>query len=133
MKLYSFVADKLVRDNAIQLFDQLGIQTTYGQLQSDRIIHYLKKKLDEEANEAFRAETEEEMISELCDVYEVMVSLLSDYGLNWESFQEKVKAKKIIKGGFQKAVYLKTLTLAEGHPKLPHYLKESQRYTLIPL
>jgi hypothetical protein len=36
-----------------------------------------------------------------------------------------------IKGGFQKAVYLKTLTLEEGHPKLHHYLKESKSNRVI--
>jgi predicted house-cleaning noncanonical NTP pyrophosphatase (MazG superfamily) len=132
MKKYNFVADKLVRDKAIERLEESGISTTHGKLDGEKLTYYIKKKIDEEAREAFMSDNFDHTLSELCDVYEALKLFLELKKISWDAFQKTADMKKTEKGGYEKGIYLKTLTVPEGHQKLPHYLKESQRYIQIP-
>jgi len=66
----------------------------------------LKTKLLEEMDEVQAAKTDEELIEELADLYEVLSSLVLAKGVSEERFLEIVKAKNEKRGSFKEKFYL---------------------------
>lgn len=89
---------KLVRDR----IPNFATTAKFRKLSTPEIEPALKKKLIEETNEVINAETEDNLIEELGDVYEVILAYLKFKGVDHDSFLKQVNKKRSVKGGFSK-------------------------------
>ncbi|KJY66106.1 uncharacterized protein JF73_01740 [Lactobacillus helsingborgensis] len=89
---------KLVRDK----IPEFAHYATYRELAPAEIEPALKQKLIEETNEVLAAKTEENLIEELGDVYEVILAYLKFKNVDQETFLKQVNKKRALKGGFSK-------------------------------
>ncbi|MBA1392566.1 phosphoribosyl-ATP pyrophosphohydrolase [Lactobacillus sp. XV13L] len=88
--------EKLVRDR----IPELATGAAFRKLTPVEIEPALKKKLLEETNEVLDAETEDNLIEELGDVYEVLRTYLDFKGVSQESFMNRGEQKRASRGGF---------------------------------
>ncbi|AIS08492.1 MAG: nucleoside triphosphate pyrophosphohydrolase [Lactobacillus helsingborgensis] len=89
---------KLVRDK----IPEFAHYATYRELAPAEIEPALKQKLIEETNEVLAAKTEENLVEELGDVYEVILAYLKFKNVDQETFLKQVNKKRALKGGFSK-------------------------------
>lgn len=89
---------KLVRDK----IPEFSHYATYRKLAPAEIEPALKQKLIEETNEVLAAKTEENLVEELGDVYEVILAYLKFKNVDQETFLKQVNKKRALKGGFSK-------------------------------
>lgn len=89
---------KLVRDK----IPEFAHYATYRELAPTEIEPALKQKLIEETNEVLAAKTEENLVEELGDVYEVILAYLKFKNVDQETFLKQVNKKRALKGGFSK-------------------------------
>ncbi|MBC6356556.1 phosphoribosyl-ATP pyrophosphohydrolase [Lactobacillus helsingborgensis] len=89
---------KLVRDK----IPEFAHYATYRELAPKEIEPALKQKLIEETNEVLAAKTEENLVEELGDVYEVILAYLKFKNVDQETFLKQVNKKRALKGGFSK-------------------------------
>jgi predicted house-cleaning noncanonical NTP pyrophosphatase (MazG superfamily) len=98
--------NKLVRDNIIEQINKKKKKANFRILDDNELLNALNQKLLEEANEYI----ENNKIEELADIFEVILSILdlkSTEFLELEKIREK---KKIENGGFDKKIYLVSVT-----------------------
>lgn len=101
--------NKLVRDNIPQIIEESGKKANYRVLSVEEFKKALKEKLVEEANELLRAETKEEMVAELGDVFEVIVALIHEYQIPDLLISHTQHTKLNQKGGFDKRYFLESV------------------------
>lgn len=89
---------KLVRDK----IPEFAHYATYRELAPAEIEPALKQKLIEETNEVLAAKTEENLVEELGDVYEVILAYLKFKNVDQKTFLKQVNKKRALKGGFSK-------------------------------
>lgn len=83
------ICSKLVRDNMVDIIESKGSICNLQYLndeksqQKGKFIIHLKKKLLEESKEVVRTENRQDLMSELCDVYEVFRCLMKFYKLDF--------------------------------------------------
>jgi len=100
------VYNKLVRDKIPQIIEASGKTCEVKILEEIAYEQALKDKLVEEMNEVIGAESDDELIEELADLYEVLSSLVKAKGVSEEQFLQIVKAKNEKRGGFRDKVFL---------------------------
>lgn len=98
--------EKLVRDKIPQIIEQSGKKAVYSQLSQEDLKYALKKKLCEEATEFYQANTKEEQIEELADLFEVVFAILSNYHILISEVVHKRFEKAEEKGSFSKGIHL---------------------------
>lgn len=99
--------NKLVRDNIPEIIKNDGKDCTTKILTTEEYRLELKRKLVEESTELLEARTNEDMIEELADIYEVIEAILFDGKFDIQDIQDKRVYKNIRKGAFEDKVYLK--------------------------
>lgn len=85
---------KLIRD---KVAEQAGLQVTVA---SD-MLYWLQLKLVEEAEEVADAGGCDEILEELADVYEVMITLMAELDFTWGEVVSAATEKRRLKGGFE--------------------------------
>ncbi len=105
MKVYN----KLIRDKIPQIIEASGKQAEISVLATSDYEKALKDKLIEEAQE-LRSASDEDQLSELADVYEVLDAMLLCKGLTREQVQEQQRLKREERGGFAQRLFLKAVT-----------------------
>lgn len=98
--------DKLVRDNIPQMIKEEGGDvevTTYAHADFSKA---LLAKLVEEATEAADATTEDELISELADIFEVIDAIMADRSISPEAVLYRKVARRKERGSFTQRVRL---------------------------
>lgn len=123
-----FICNKLARDNTIEGMAKDAIQASYKLLQHKELLEALRKKLLEEAREVTEATKRTEVINELADVFEVIDALQGMYRI---TNAEVSAAKETIyrkRGGFKKAIFLKTIEMSESNPYVKHFRASPSRY-----
>lgn len=103
---------KLVRTHIPLIIRQNGSTPIYETLKStEDILPLLKKKIIEEATELVKAESRDEQLQELADIYECLNTYLTLSQYSMDEVQAVIKAKKIMRGGllntYKQATYLK--------------------------
>lgn len=112
MKFRKFLQNKLWRDKAPSLMEAMGSVIHTKQLSDEEYGRELCVKLLEEAQEVQKATSQQELASEIADVFEVTDALLQLHGIDMQTIQ-KIKEEKLNKrGGFTAR---KFVTIAE-HP-----------------
>lgn len=98
---------KLVRDN-IPTFIKSSGKTPVFHIEEDETkkYNYLLNKIVEEAKEVKNSTNEDDLLHEIADVYEVILSILKFKGHTFSDMQEIAKAKRTIRGSFDKFIIL---------------------------
>lgn len=100
------VYNKLVRDKIPEIIENTGKQFRTKILNEAEYIKELKNKLSEEITEYLEADTDEHALEELSDVLEIIHSLASVHGSNFEKIEDIRNEKYIKRGGFQEKIFL---------------------------
>jgi predicted house-cleaning noncanonical NTP pyrophosphatase (MazG superfamily) len=98
--------NKLVRDKIITIIENRGEKANYEILDDENYRKELNKKLVEEVNEYIR----ENNIEEIVDIIEVMYAILKSKNLSMDKMEEIRQKKKTERGGFEKRIFLKTVS-----------------------
>ena len=96
---------KLVRDNIPDIIKENGEEPVYRVLSDKEFLVELKKKLLEESNEVINS-SGDEMLSELGDLLEVMISLAEVHNISLDDIIISSSEKRDKRGSFTKKIYL---------------------------
>jgi len=102
--------NKLVRDKVPTLVTKDGGSYTLKLLSPLEHQHEITHKLVEELSEYREAATKDQAIEELVDMVELIHAAITLHGLTIEEFEAIRQAKKAKKGGFNKGIYLHTIS-----------------------
>jgi predicted house-cleaning noncanonical NTP pyrophosphatase (MazG superfamily) len=105
MKKYN----KLIRDNIPEIILSDNCIPKVRKLSHKDFKLELLRKLLEEAGEVSKAENKKELISELADVQEVMISIYEAYGIECGDVTKEARIKRKNKGGFKKKLFLESI------------------------
>ncbi|TKD70682.1 nucleoside triphosphate pyrophosphohydrolase [Pseudalkalibacillus hwajinpoensis] len=100
------VYNKLVRDRIPEIISNTGKTYETRILTDDEYRSALRKKLLEETNEFLESESDEEAITELADVLEVIHMLTKSHGTSIEEVENVRKRKADERGSFNGKIYL---------------------------
>lgn len=92
--------NKLVRDKIPEFIEEGGEIVNIVKLEKESIVLALKDKLIEESFEVFDSNDEDELLSELADVSEVVDAILHHLGIEKELLLQKQEKKRAKVGGF---------------------------------
>ena len=93
---------KLVRDEIPEAIASKGERVIEARLSARESLRGLVAKLFEEGLEAVRAETRDEVLEELADVFEVLRGMIHDVGFTLENISQVADRKRAVRGGFEK-------------------------------
>lgn len=102
--------NKLVRDKVPSLIAKDGGSYSLQLLSPLEHQTEISKKLHEEIVEYSEAATKECAIEELVDIVELVHAALKLHDVSLEQFESLRLAKRKRKGGFEKGIYLNTIT-----------------------
>lgn len=121
MAFKKFELNKLVRDNIPSILRDKDIQVTSTTIIESEFVLKLKDKLVEEANEVRSSETRKELVEELADVLEVLMSLINASELSMEQIEEKRLLKRELKGSFEGKTYVEFIELEESNSEINYF------------
>lgn len=98
--------NKLVRDNIVVNIESKGEIARTSKIESQKLLEFLKKKAIEESLEFYWAKDHDDIIEELADIYEVIRSSATIYGVTIENIKDKADDKLKEKGGFKTGTIL---------------------------
>lgn len=102
--------NKLVRDKVPSLVTKDGGSYTLQLLSPLEHQTEITKKLIEEVHEYSEAPTKEKALEELVDIVELVHAAIKLHDVSPDAFEQMRQAKKKLKGGFEKGIYLNTIT-----------------------
>ncbi|OKH36816.1 nucleotide pyrophosphohydrolase [[Phormidium ambiguum] IAM M-71] len=96
---------KLVRDKIPEIIQNSGLNCETLTLSESEYREALRQKVVEEAQEIAEAD-EENLITELADIYEVIHAIIETHGINRELIIQEQIRRRNERGGFQKRIKL---------------------------
>ena len=126
MKHFKF--DKIVRDKVTQLLKENNIDYKQVILTKSDLIKKFKLKLIEEADEVNEANTEEDTISEIADVLEVIEGMVNALGIDYKKIKEAKERKLKRRGGFEKGVFIEYVSSEDNNPHISYFLDNPDKY-----
>jgi predicted house-cleaning noncanonical NTP pyrophosphatase (MazG superfamily) len=97
---------KLIRDRIPELVSKEGCSCKVRRLSEAAYARALKAKILEEAYELSRARGKGELLNELIDLQELVEAFRVLLGMKPKGFQDKVRQKRLERGGFKKRLFL---------------------------
>lgn len=91
---------KLVRNNIPNFLPK----THFEKIPIEQIETEIHRKLDEEVKEIQTANSTNNLVEELGDLYELIRSYLAFKKIDWQDFENQVAHKKEINGGFDQFI-----------------------------
>jgi predicted house-cleaning noncanonical NTP pyrophosphatase (MazG superfamily) len=104
------VYHKLIRDKIPDVIKQAGLECETTILDEDQYYQALISKLLEEVHKLETAESNGQMLQELADVYEIILSLLNAKGYTISELEDLRHNKYLESGGFEKGLCLKSVS-----------------------
>lgn len=101
--------NKLVRDNIPDIIRANGEVPITRRLRASEYKKELLKKLVEEAREVVSAKGKEDLVKELADVQEVLISLYAVFDIARSDVTSIAKKRRKERGGFVKRIFLKNV------------------------
>lgn len=123
-----FRQNKLWRDKAPKLLEDMGSTIHTKQLSDPEYNDQLRIKLLEEAQEVTAAQSPEELIGEIADVFEVLDSIISFHGLSKKDIQYAQDKKRIERGSFVGRTYVTYSEHPEGSFGEKYCLAAPEKY-----
>lgn len=105
-KMRRFKQNKLWRDNAPLMMEKHGSVIHLKQLNDQEFDNELRLKLLEEAQEVKDARSNNMLIEELADLYEVIDSLIALHKIDKEQILRAQETKRNERGGFMNRAYV---------------------------
>ena len=105
--------NKLVRDKIPELLDKNGGETETEILSGEEYIKCLREKLGEECNEVVNADSRENLVEELADLKEVVLSLIKANNITDEEIENTRIQKRSKRGGFDSRIFLKSSNIVK--------------------
>lgn len=102
------IFNKLVRDKIPEMLDKNGGETETKILNDEEYIKCLYEKLKEECNEVIEADSRKDLIEELADLHEVILSLTKAKNIGMEEIESTRIKKREKRGGFDSKIFLKS-------------------------
>lgn len=131
MPYHRFHFNKLVRDNVPSTQRQEGCRPEYAHIGGTELSDALSTKLLEEAAEARQAlqsGNKAELIAELADLQEVMLSIMRLSHITPQQVAAARKKKAAIKGGFTLGIFEKHIDIPTTHPEAGVFLAQPEKY-----
>jgi predicted house-cleaning noncanonical NTP pyrophosphatase (MazG superfamily) len=118
---------KLVRDNIVDAIVSKGNTPKWRTLSDQEYIDELKKKLVEESAELVGA-SNEEVVTELADIQEIMDNLLEVLTVSKGELIAAQNQKNDKNGSFKKRLYIDVVEVGTGASEIEYYLKYPEKY-----
>lgn len=125
---FRFRFDKLIRDQMSVKMRKLGIDVMDRVMNTEEFQEKLKDKLHEEVTELCTAQTPEDVLEELADVYEVLLSIAKLHQFTAQEIENHAHHKRQEKGGFDARLYTDYVTIAANNPSLAYYKSRPDQY-----
>lgn len=107
------IFNKLVRDKIPEIIAKQGKTVTFRALRGEELKQALKDKLIEETKELVNAQTQEQAIEELADVFLVVQTLFSIDNSLYDKLCETIAVKNCEKGIFKFGYFLESVEEGE--------------------
>jgi len=103
----TFLQKKLWRDNAVDMMEKNhGSKIEWRRLDDQEFDQQIRVKLREEAEEVVTAQSRNELIGELADLYEVINSLMAINNISAEEIIAEQRLTHDERGGFAGRIYV---------------------------
>ncbi|PJF31665.1 MAG: nucleotide pyrophosphohydrolase [Phototrophicales bacterium] len=99
------IYNKLIRDKILEMIAREGKTYEVETLNDTDYKQALRNKVVEEAQEVSAA-SDDDLITEIADLYEVIDALIAIYGLSKSDIIQKQHERREIRGGFDKRLKL---------------------------
>lgn len=109
---YELEFNKLVRDGIPDAIASRGESVSVLKLEGEALITALRRKLVEETLEVLDARNTDEIVEELADVREVMLSLMGRLAISETDVESRRKLKEKKRGAFERALMLTKTNVA---------------------
>lgn len=116
-----------MRDNIAADMKRLGQRPAYKKLSDTQYKRALLAKLEEEVGE-IKLSDNMDMIKELADVLEVIEALSVQAGVDFKQIRQMQKVRRQERGGFDKRVYIESLTLSDDDSWAQYYASQPDRF-----
>lgn len=128
MKFRTFKQNKLWRDKAVELMEQMGSKIHWHKLNDADFAQELKVKFIEEAQEVCNAQATQAVIEELADILEVMTAFGNLHGFSLHDVMQVQHKKKEQRGGFAGRTFVtKAEHLVDSYGE-KYCLADAQKY-----
>lgn len=127
-KRHRFKIDKLIRDKYASMNRGARAKALTRVMEHDEYVQRLKDKLFEEAHEVRNASSAKEIKEELADVYEVIITIASVHGIEFQDIIKEAERKRLEKGGFDGKIYMEYLELKQDHHDLWYFKANPKKY-----
>jgi predicted house-cleaning noncanonical NTP pyrophosphatase (MazG superfamily) len=124
----TFRKEKLARDKIIDHIQALGGKVSWRYLSDQEYGQALRTKLIEEAHEVLQAQSREELIQELADIFEVIDAIKQLYAINQEEIINAQDKKRESKGGFFERIYIEHASYPSGSQWEKYCLDNPDKY-----
>lgn len=98
--------NKLIRDKIPEIIKKNEAIPKISVLNDDQFKSALKEKLIEEAKELLEAKTNEEILNELSDAFQLLESIALNNNTTLAEVEKQKEKKKAERGGFDKKLFL---------------------------
>lgn len=117
----TFILNKLVRSKLVSEYARMNQKVTYRPLTLEQHVEALKQKIIEEAKEIPVTGLDDDFISELADLQQVLDDLKEIRGVTDDQVVVVQKRKYDKKGGFLPGRYVEIIELQDNDPWLAYY------------
>lgn len=124
-----FKTNILIRDKRLKQMQNKGLKVDYEILSNEAYLKELKLKLVEESTECLNTLNNEDLITELADVLEVIDFIIKAAGLNKDKILSYKSQKYEKLGGFDLKIKTHFVEIEEkNQDELSYYLKFPDKY-----
>lgn len=128
MKKRKFKFEKLVRDRIVEHIKKNGAKPHFRKLGDTEYIEELKKKVLEEAKEIPTVKDNNELVSEIADLQEVLDYLIKTLGVSKKELRRLQKVKNKKAGSFKKRHYIDYVETKKSGEWVDYYLARPKKY-----
>lgn len=130
-KTRKFICNKLVRNKTSSRLLKDNVFCSMLKIDNENNKEFdilLRKKLLEEAEEVFNSENKKELIEELADLKEVILTLAKLNNISEELIENERIRKYNDRGGFEERVYCSHIDVDINSRLLDYYIKNNDKY-----
>lgn len=128
IKMHRFKFDKLIRDKLPEILRQSGAKVLQRNMTKEEYFASLKNKLLEEAAEVCEATNKDDILEELGDVFEVIITIAHTEGFELQDILNVAEKKRNQRGGFMEKAYIDFVEVRPDNPNIKYYQANPAKY-----